>query len=457
MSDRLIGMTVSELNQIITESIRRDPRTRSVAVQGEISGFKHHIPSGHWYFTLKDEQCAVSCVMYRMNNIRSPLKPRDGDTVTVSGYVDVYAKTGAVNLYVTALQPGGTGEMFRKLEELKRRLIAEGLLDPSRKKPLPLIPRKVAVVTSPSGAAIHDILNVSGARCPWIPIVLIPAAVQGENAAAEIARAVRLAGTLPEVDVILVGRGGGSAEDLWCFNAEEVVRAVAGSRIPVVSGVGHETDTTLCDYAADVRAATPSNAAEIIFPDRDELFGRTGMLRAELRRGLAETVRTAELQLYRMRERVIRQNPVKRIQQLTLQSESARASLIRAEAARVEKLEAENRLVRTRLNMNMKRFALQAAADCEKTGNRLQHAMRLRYSTDSSRAVKIRERLEAISPLAVLSRGYAMVFTPEGRAVTSALEAGKLPRFILRFADGQITAAGEEHIRNERSEGREDV
>ena len=267
------SISVSELNYLLAEAVRREPRIRSVTVRGEVSGFRPHLATGHWYFSLKDEESAISCVMFRQNTFHAQIKPRDGDRILVSGFADVYTKNGQCQLRAMSLRPDGTGDLFLRFEELKRRLSAEGLFDPSRKKLLPMVPRKVAVVTSGSGAAWHDILNVSALRNPTVPIVLIPVTVQGDRAAAEIAAGIRIANEQTDADVVIVARGGGSAEDLWCFNDENVARAVAGSRIPVVSGVGHEIDTTICDLAADVRASTPSNAAEIVFPDRKELSG----------------------------------------------------------------------------------------------------------------------------------------------------------------------------------------
>ena len=253
------GISVSELNLMIAEAIRREPRIRSISVCGEVSGFRHHIASGHWYFSLKDAESSISCVMFRQNTFRSSIRPTDGQSVLVTGYVDVYPRNGTYQLYITSMQEAGTGDAYARLEALKRKLFSEGLFDPSRKRILPMLPRKVAVVTSGSGAAWHDILNVSALRNPTVPIVLIPVTVQGAKAAAEIAEGIRTANEQTDADVIIVARGGGSAEDLWCFNEETVARAVAESRIPVVSGVGHEIDTTICDLAADVRASTPSN------------------------------------------------------------------------------------------------------------------------------------------------------------------------------------------------------
>ena len=208
------GISVSELNLLIAEAIRREPRIRSVTVRGEVSGFRHHMASGHWYFSLKDEESAVSCVMFRQNTFHARIRPKDGDRILISGYVDVYPKNGSYQLYAMSLRPDGTGDLFLQFEQLKQRLSAEGLFDQARKRRLPMVPRKVAVVTSGSGAAWHDILNVSALRNPSVPIILIPVTVQGDRAAAEIAAGIRAANEQTDADVLIVARGGGSAEDL---------------------------------------------------------------------------------------------------------------------------------------------------------------------------------------------------------------------------------------------------
>ena len=254
-----VGISVSQLNLIIAETIRKEPRIRSVTVHGEVSGFRPHLASGHWYFSLKDEESAISCVMFRQNTFHAGIKPRDGDSVRVTGYVDVYPRNGTYQLYAMSLQPDGIGDMYLRFEELKRRLSAEGLFDSSRKRVLPLVPKKVAVVTSASGAAWHDILNVSGMRSPAVPIVLVPATVQGEKAGMEIASAIRAANEKTDADVLIVARGGGSAEDLWCFNDETVARAVASSRIPVVSGVGQCRGDC---FSGQERAAKPDRTVQ---------------------------------------------------------------------------------------------------------------------------------------------------------------------------------------------------
>ena len=412
------GISVSELNLLIAEAIRREPRVRSVTVRGEVSGFKHHIASGHWYFSLKDEESAVSCVMFRQNTFHARVRPRDGDRILVSGYVDVYPKNGSYQLYAMSLRPDGTGDLFLQFEELKRRLSAEGLFDQARKRRLPMLPRKVAVVTSASGAAWHDILNVSALRSPAVPIVLIPVSVQGEKAAAEIAAGIRAAGEYTDADVVIVARGGGSAEDLWCFNEEAVARAVAASRIPVVSGVGHEIDTTICDLAADVRASTPSNAAEIVFPDRKELRGRAEALRIGLKRAAENEIARKDAKVREAMLRLTWLSPEKRIARLTSESGVRQAELIHA--------------MRTRLN--------KASVQLQLAGPALTGALSRRTETAGTQITRLRERLEAINPLQVLRRGYAMVTDGEGRIVTGAAEARKAEHVNIRFADGTAEA-----------------
>lgn len=417
------GLSVSELNLMISEAIRRDPRTRSVLVRGEVSSFRNQIASGHWYFSLKDAQASITCAMFRNANLKAKIRPKDGDQVLAEGYVDFYAPQGKVTLIVTGLQPAGIGDMYIRLEELKRKLAAEGLFDPARKRQLPMKPRKVAVVTSQSGAALQDILNVSALRCPSVPIVLVPVPVQGAGAGKEIAEGIRKAnGT--DADVIIVARGGGSAEDLWCFNDELVARAVAGSRLPVVSGVGHEIDTSLCDLAADVRASTPSNAAEIVFPDSRELYGRVNLMRSGLGRAYLSVLRQAELKVGNLSQRLAALSPEKRIALLMNRRELAALKLRNTLSGRLEK----------------------AAGDVKDTGAALKLAVNSRMKDAEHAAARLRERLAAVSPLAVLDRGYALVYDQEEKLLTRAAEAGKATEMTLQFADGRVAVSGKGKI-----------
>ena len=413
------SISVSELNYLLAEAVRREPRIRSVTVRGEVSGFRPHLATGHWYFSLKDEDSAISCVMFRQNTFHAQIKPRDGDRVLVSGFADVYTKNGQCQLRAMSLRPDGTGDLFLQFEELKRRLSAEGLFDPARKKVLPLIPRKVAVVTSGSGAAWHDILNVSALRNPTVPIVLIPVTVQGERAAAEIAAGIRAANEQTDADVMIVARGGGSAEDLWCFNEETVARAVAESRIPVVSGVGHEIDTTICDLAADVRASTPSNAAEIVFPDRKELAGRTDTLKIGLRRAAENEIARAEGKIRNAMLRLTFVSPEKRVARLRSESSLRRTELVHALQARLENATAQHRLAE----------------------NALTHAAARRVDAAETQLLRLHAKLEAINPFQVLQRGYALVTDRENKVLTGVKEAYAAGNVRIHFADGAAEAA----------------
>lgn len=410
------GITVSELNLMIAEAIRREPRTRSVSVYGEVSGFRHHIASGHWYFTLKDAESSISCVMFRQNTFRSALRPADGVSVLAAGYVDVYPRNGTYQLYVTSMREAGTGDAYAKLEALKQKLFGEGLFDPSRKKVLPKVPHKVAVVTSESGAAFRDILNVSGLRCPYVPIVLIPVTVQGDRAGSEIAAGIAQANEKTDADVLIVARGGGSAEDLWCFNDEAVVRAVAASRIPVVSGVGHEIDFTLCDLAADVRASTPSNAAEIVFPDVRELRSVIRSFRMKITQAVRMKITDAGKRIHE--------------KQLILSSVSPER--------KVAKLSAESRLNRNALVNTMRIRTANAETTVRIAVKDLVSAMSRRKEQTELNLTRLRERLQAVNPAGVLERGYALVMTPEGRILSRKAQTEQIPEMKIRFADGEI-------------------
>ncbi|WP_283607576.1 exodeoxyribonuclease VII large subunit [Faecalispora anaeroviscerum] len=267
-----VVLTVSQLNRYLKSLLDGDQMLTSVFLTGEISNFTNHYKSGHMYFLLKDSQCVVRAVMFAAQARRLRFLPQDGMKVIVRGRVTIYEQSGQYQLYVDDMQPDGLGALNLAYEQLKTRLAAEGLFDVTRKKPLPVYPKAVGVVTSPTGAAVQDIKQILGRRFPLAEVILCPVLVQGAGAADQIAAAVERFNRLACADVLIVGRGGGSIEDLWAFNEEIVARAVAASRIPVISAVGHETDFTICDFAADLRAPTPSAAAELAVPDIRELM-----------------------------------------------------------------------------------------------------------------------------------------------------------------------------------------
>ena len=295
-------LEVSEVNEYVRQLLQNEPALRKVRLRGEISNFKRH-SSGHWYFTLKDERCRIAAVMFRQNAMRMSIRPMDGMSVIVSGQVGLYSEGGSYQITCDSMRPDGIGTLYQQFEALKNRLAAEGLFDEEHKRRLPYRPKKIAVVTSETGAVLHDICMVSRARDPGVPLVLVPVQVQGAGAAESIAQGIRRAAKIPEVEVVIVGRGGGSMEDLWAFNDERVARAIYNSEIPVISAVGHEPDVTIADYVADLRAATPSNAAELAVPDRQELQKKLQMMQASMQQSVQKSVKLGRQRLSALAEK----------------------------------------------------------------------------------------------------------------------------------------------------------
>ena len=415
------ALTVSQLNGYVRSALERDPLLQGLTLRGEISKSTLN-SSGHWYFTVKDDSCAVDCVMFRSDAARLSFRPKTGDSVLMSGRVSLYPQTGRYQFYCRSMRPDGVGDLYRRFEELKARLGREGLFDQERKRTLPARPRKIAVVTSRTGAVWHDICHVSRDRDPGVPVVLWPCPVQGEGAAREIAEAIRGAARLPGVDVVIVGRGGGSMEDLWCFNEEEVARAIAACPVPVISAVGHETDFTIADFAADVRAATPSHAAELAVPDRSEytqLFRHLALrLQAAARGCVTErSARTAELRM-----RLERQSPAHRV---GLQRQRLEALRQRADHALDAALAAAG--PRT----HMAEMRLDAAMD----------AMIARYR---GRLEQASASMVHLNPDRVLERGYAAVLSEDGKPITRYEAARLQEKMTLRFRDGSLRVRREE-------------
>ena len=418
-----ITLCVSELNDYIDGILKRDGLLKCIRIRGEIGSFKHHFASGHWYFSLKDDTGSISCAMYRHNNIRCSFVPQDGMKVILTGSLGLYQKNGQLQINVTSIRPDGEGELWKRMEALKARLSAEGLFDTGRKRPLPLYPRKIAVVTSESGAVWHDIVNVSLNRNPSVQIVLIPVSVQGQGAEKEIAEGIRTAQNVTDAELIIVGRGGGSLEDLWCFNEETVARAVAQSRIPVISAVGHETDYTICDLVADVRASTPSNAAEIAVPTVRELQDGLSSLRKDLTRITYSRLEEYRLKVLRLRNSLLRFEPSRYLADIRGEIVKKRMYLDRmiAEQIRNKKDRVEKTREKIDLLTEMKIRQLKAVLETE------------------------HEKLLAISPLSVLERGYAIVSDIHGNAVSSAEEASRERILKIRFHDGETKAERREN------------
>ena len=389
-----LALSGSQLNEYVRRLFQQDPLLREIELKGEISNLKLH-QTGTLFFTLKDEQAAVSCVMYASDAAMLQVEPFDGMRAVVSGSVGLYAKGGQYQFYAKTLSAQGVGVLFERYLALKERLGREGLFDPARKRSLPAFVQTVGVVSSPTGAVIHDILNVSLRRDPQAGILLCPVRVQGAEAADEVIRAIHLLEQLGDVSVIVLARGGGSIEDLWTFNEERVVRAVAACNKPVVSAIGHETDFTLCDFAADLRAPTPSAAAECVVPLRSELLEEIAALRQALVRSTQTALSARRAELALMRERLNAAHPA--------------AGVSRAREA-----------------VRRQRELLRAA-------------MRAAIERAHAQIALARGQLTLLSPQSVLSRGYAMVMK-DGAAVSSAsaLQPGDAVTLVL--ADGRAEA-----------------
>ncbi len=388
------AFSVGELNEYVRRTLAADPMLQRMKLKGEISNFKRHT-SGHWYFSLKDDTARINCVMFRQHNQTVRLAPRDGLQVVLTGSVSLYPRDGAYQFYAEAMREDGLGDLFLRFEQLKAKLQKEGLFDASRKRPLPLLPEKVGIVTSRTGAVIRDICQVSLRRHPGIQLVLFPAQVQGEGAAQDIVRGIQALGRTPGVSVIIVGRGGGSMEDLWAFNEEIVARAIASSPVPVVSAVGHETDFTIADFVADVRASTPSAAAEMAVPI------------------LADLVFTVEEMGHR------------------LLGGAEKALLQRRELL----LTAVNRLQ----SLHPRAQVLAAVSRAELLSSRLKSAAAACLAARESRFAAAQAKLSALGPAQVLKRGYALAIK-DGAPVTGVKAVSPGDRLRVVFSDGQVLA-----------------
>ncbi len=425
--------TVSELTRRIAGLLTTT--FDDVEVEGEVSGYKVH-SSGHWYFSLKDGEAVVACVMFRNDNTRMRRQPREGERLVARGTIDVYPPRGSYSFVVRQLTAAGKGELQRKLEELRARLHAEGLFDARRKRKLPAVPRAIGVATALTGAAFQDIVRVVRQRYPSMPIYLAPCRVQGEGAAAEIARAVRLLNEHGKSDVLIVGRGGGSAEDLWAFNEEIVVRAVFESVIPVVSAVGHEIDTALSDYAADVRAATPSHAAEMCTPVRAELAAAVDGLEKRLQLAMNRRVTHLRDRVTRVRLLHPRQRLERGRMRLDELEDRLREAAVRQLVTRRARLASASRhldVLTPALLVQRSRFR---TFDLER---RLREGALRVLPPRRNRLGAAARHLEALSPLAVLVRGYAIA-THGGVALTDAASLTTGDTIEVRLAQGSVDA-----------------
>ena len=388
-------LSITQLTEYIRGRLDDDPFLGQVAVRGEISNYKVY-PSGHHYFTLKDEGAALKCVMFKSYAMRLRFRPDNGMKVIAMGKVTVYPRDGAYQLYCAAMAMDGVGDLYAAFEQLKKKLAAQGLFDPAHKKPLPKCPGTIGIVTSSAGAAVHDMLRILRKRYPLTKVRLLPVRVQGAEAPGEIAAAIRYANHYKLADLLIVGRGGGSIEDLWAFNDELVAHAIYESEIPVISAVGHEPDVTISDYVADLRAATPSNAAELAVPDQDALRQNLDAMSSAMASALSRQLKAARQHL-----NVLSQSPA-----------------LRSPTGYIEQREKSLELLK----------------------NRLIAAQNQSITRKNQRYIAAVSKLDAMSPLKVLTRGYSMAQTEAGEVLRSVRQVELGERISVLLSDGKLSA-----------------
>lgn len=393
MSQQVLSIT--QINEYIRSMMDRDALLGSIAVKGEISNYKVY-PSGHHYFTLKDDGAALKCVMFRGNATRLKFRPENGMQIIAIGKISVYPRDGAYQLYCTAMALDGVGDLHAAFEQLKAKLSAQGLFDPQHKKKLPQYPGTIGIITSSAGAAVHDMLRILQKRYPLTDVKLLPVRVQGAEAPGEIAAAIRYANHYKLADLLIVGRGGGSIEDLWAFNDEIVAYAIYQSEIPIISAVGHEPDVTISDYVADLRAATPSNAAELAVPDRDSLRQQLDAMTASMQTVIIRQLKAARQHLKILGECPALQSPTRYITQRRDALALVRSGLLSAQQRSV--------------------------------GLKRQHF------------ISLTAKLDAMSPLKVLTRGYSMISGEDGSLIRSVKQTKITDQVTILLSDGKMKA-----------------
>lgn len=421
-------LTVSDLNYYIGQKFKRDPYLKQVYLKGELSNYRFR-QNAHQYFSLKDDRAKIDCVMWRNNFAQLKFRPQEGMQVYVTGYVATYAPQGSYQFYVESMEPAGLGALYEQLQELKKKLAAEGLFVQERKRPLPHFPDKIAVVTSPSGAVIHDIMVTCNRRFPHAEVDLFPAQVQGDTAKDSIVAAMQQAAQ-GDYDVLIVGRGGGSLEDLWPFNEENVVRQVVAMPMPVISSVGHETDTTLCDLAADQRAATPTAAAEYATPNLPDELINIRQLGARLAAEMQANIVQRHDYLARLQNSVVMRHPERMYDQPAQTLDLLKTRLAQA---------AENRLS-------------QPSTEVKLLSQRLTSALQQTVTKKNNDYRQLVQQLDALSPLKILGRGYVYTSDEKGKTITKASEVAVGASLQLHFADGVVQAKALAKEKNDGSQ-----
>ena len=434
-------LTVTDLNYYITQKFKNDPYLHKVFLQGELSNFRYRRNS-HQYFSLKDEKSKINVVMFRSYFDKVKFKPEEGMKVYVTGYVSVYGPQGSYQFYAESMEPAGLGALYEQLKQLQAKLAKEGLFNQDHKRKLPRFPDRIAVVTSASGAVIHDIMVTANRRFPHAEIDLYPAQVQGDTAADSLVRAMRqIAEQGDKYDVMIIGRGGGSLEDLWPFNEEEVVRQIYAMPMPVISSVGHETDTTLCDLVADARAATPTAAAEYATPNLvDELAG-IQQLRSRLFSSMQAIIREKRDRLKRIENSVIMREPTRLYDQQIETVDRLKDRLHNSMKNKVDRSKQSYLLLKQRLfsaspDKQMQQMQQQECFLAKRLADNINHYLKDKRNSFS----KIVQQLDDYSPLKTLERGFVYTTDANGKTVSSIKQVKKNERLNLHFKDGQVEA-----------------
>ncbi|MGM0844303.1 MAG: exodeoxyribonuclease VII large subunit [Bacillota bacterium] len=431
-------LTIQALTKYIKRKFDKDPHLSGIYVKGEISNFKRH-SSGHMYFTLKDERARILAVMFSSANASMKFTPENGMNVLVRGDISVYEAGGQYQIYVKEMQPDGIGDLFLAFQQLKEKLEKQGLFSESRKRPLPKFPRKIGVITSPTGAAVRDIITTIERRYPIGEIFIYPALVQGDRAAQSIADSIKKANENEEMDVLIVGRGGGSIEELWAFNEERVALAISNSKVPVISAVGHETDFTIADFAADVRAPTPTAAAEMAVPHIDDLLERVLSRKVTLLRGMKTRLKSERARLKSVSSSIIFRNPrrlyqqkIEAVDRLTEKLNRTQQLRMQAGQDRLRNLESNLRRVHPgrlweQKNEQHLRAAKQLQANFSTILKQKQH--------DFSRTIST---LEALSPLKIMDRGYSLVYSKDEKLVKTKEAVKEGEKVTVHLQDGKL-------------------
>ncbi len=434
-------LTVTDLNYYITQKFKNDPYLHKVFLQGELSNFRYRRNS-HQYFSLKDEKSKINVVMFRSFFEKVKFKPEEGMKAYVVGYVSVYGPQGSYQFYAEQMEPAGLGALYEQLKQLQAKLAKEGLFDPAHKKPLPHFPDRIAVVTSASGAVIHDIMVTANRRFPHAEIDLYPAQVQGDTAADSLIRAMQqIAAQGDKYDVMIIGRGGGSLEDLWPFNEEKVVRQVYAMPMPVISSVGHETDTTLCDLVADARAATPTAAAEYATPNTLDELAHIKQLTSQLVASMQNIIRSKRDRLSRVQNSVIMREPTRLYDQQIQQVDQLKQRLQNSMQNRVTHSAQSYQLLKQRLfsvspDKKINQLQQQKQFLQQRMIDNMQHYLKNKRNVFT----QVMQQLDDYSPLKTLERGFVYSTNEHGETISSVKQVQKDDRLLLHFKDGQVDA-----------------